>query len=156
MILLNTLLIAQVENNISNAVLISLLATLGFTAFSVVLSSIYKKNFVEPSLLGKVIGHHLKDSPSWLNIILGSIIHFFVGYLFTETHLFLYQIYTPIWYNALFFGIINGLIGAFVWYITIKLYPTVLKVNVTQYLTQLVIGHVIFGLIIIYMYAPPH
>ncbi|HET8828274.1 MAG TPA: hypothetical protein VFM79_02985, partial [Pelobium sp.] len=73
MILLNTLLITQVANNISNAVLISTLATLGFTFFSMVISSVYKKNFIEPALLGKVIGHHLKDSPSWLNITLGSI-----------------------------------------------------------------------------------
>ncbi|HET8828664.1 MAG TPA: hypothetical protein VFM79_04950, partial [Pelobium sp.] len=120
------------------------------------ISSVYKKNFVEPALLGKVIGHHLKDSPSWLNITLGSTVHFFVGYLFTEIHLFLYQIYTPNWYNALFFGVINGLFGASVWYLTIKLYPKVLTVHISQYLTQLVIGHVIFAIIIVYMYAPPH
>ncbi len=149
-------LMASVANTASNAILISLLATLGFTFFSMVVSTIYKKNFVEPILLGKIINYHLKDGPTWLNVTLGAIIHFFVGYLFTEIHLFLYQILTPAWYNAIFLGLANGIFGAFVWYITIRVYQKVLKVHISEYLIQLVIGHVIFGLIIVYMYAPPH
>lgn len=154
--IISTILMAQVANNTSNAILISLLATLGFTFFSMIVSTIYKKNFVEPVLLGKVIHHHLKDSPTWLNIVLGTIIHFLVGYLFVEIHLFLYRIFTPAWYNGLFFGLVNGVFGAFVWYITIRLYREVLSVHISQYLIQLIIGHIIFGLIIVYMYAPPH
>ena len=147
---------AEVANNMSNAILISLLATLGFTFFSVAISSVYKKNFVEPVLLAKIINHHLKDSPTWLNLLLGTVIHFFIGYLFAEVHLFLYRILTPIWYNALFLGFINGIFGAFVWYLVIRLYQKILTVHISQYLIQLVIGHIIFALIIVYMYAPPH
>jgi hypothetical protein len=147
---------AEVANNISNAILISLLATFGFTFFSVVISSIYKKNFIEPVLLSKVINYHLKDSPTWLNLVLGTIIHFFMGYLFAEAHLFLYRILTPAWYNALFLGLANGILGALVWYAVIRIYRKVLTVHVSQYLIQLVIGHIIFALIIVYMYAPPH
>ncbi|HTN22128.1 MAG TPA: hypothetical protein VL125_16745 [Pelobium sp.] len=157
MALINSvLLVAEVANNTSNAILISLLATLGFTFFSVVISSIYKKNFIEPVLLSKVINYHLKDSPTWLNRVLGTTIHFFMGYLFAEAHLFLYRILTPAWYNALFLGLANGILGALVWYAVIRIYRKVLTVNVSQYLIQLVIGHIIFALIIVYMYAPPH
>lgn len=157
MALLNSIvLMASVANNTSNAILISFLSTLGFTFFSMVVSTIYKKNFVEPVLLGKIINHYLKDAPSWLNVFLGLIVHFFVGYLFTEIHLYLYRILTPAWYNALFLGIANGVFGAFVWYIVIRIYRKILTVHISQYLIQLVIGHVIFALIVVYMYAPPH
>jgi len=147
---------AEVANNTSNAILISLLATLGFTFFSVVVSSVYKKNFIEPVLLAKIINHHLKDSPTWLNLLLGTIIHFFAGYLFAEVHLFLYRILTPAWYNALFLGLVNGIFGALVWYAVLRIYRKVLTVHVSYYLVQLIIGHIIFALIIVYMYAPPH
>lgn len=155
-LLSSLLLVVSVDNNTANAVLISLLATLGFTVFSVIVSSVLKKNFIEPVLLGKIIGYYLKDSPRWLNVILGTVVHFFVGYLFVAIHLFLYQIYTPIWYNALFFGVINGVFGAFIWYFTIKLYQHILSVHLSQYLMQLIIGHVIFAIIVVYMFAPPH
>lgn len=147
---------ASVANNTLNAILISLLATLAFTFFSMVVSSIYKKNFVEPVLLGKIINYYIEDAPSWLNVSLGVIIHFFVGYLFTEIHLYLYRILTPAWYNALFLGIANGIFGAFVWYIVIRIYCKILTVHLSQYLIQLVFGHIIFARIIVYMYAPPH
>ena len=151
----STILVASIANTASNAILISLLATLAFTFFSMVVSTVYKKNFVEPVLLGKVINFYLKDSPTWLNVMLGAIVHFFVGYLFTEVHLYLYQILTPVWYNAIFLGLANGFFGAFVWYITILTYQEVLKVHIYEYLVQLIIGHIIFGLVILYMYAPP-
>lgn len=150
-----TLLVAQVSNNIFNAVLISLLATLGFTFFSMAVSSIYKKNFIEPLLLGKIIHHHLKDSPTWLNVVLGTIIHFFTGYIFAEAHLFLYRILTPAWYNGLFLGLLNGIIAVGVWYALIRIYNNVLRTHVTEYLVQLIVGHVIFALIVVYMFAPP-
>lgn len=152
----STILVASVANTTSNAILISLLATLAFTFFSMVVSTVYKKNFIEPILLGKVINYYIKDSPTWLSIMLGAVVHFFVGYLFTEVHLYLYQILTPAWYNGIFLGLANGLVGAFVWYITIRIYREVLKVHIYQYLIQLIVGHIIFGLIIVYMYAPPH
>lgn len=157
MYLLNSLLfVASVDHNTANAVLISLLATLGFTAFSMIVSSVLKKNFIEPVLLGKIIGYYLKDSPGWLNVILGTVVHFFAGYIFVAIHLFLYQIYTPIWYNALFFGVVNGVFGAVIWYVAIMLYQHILNVHISQYLTQLIVGHVIFAFIILYMFAPPH
>ena len=146
---------AQVANNMSNAILISLLATLGFTLFSMVLSSIYHKNFIEPVLLGKMIHHHLKDSPTWVNNFFGTVIHFFAGYIFTEIHLFLYQILTPAWYNGLFLGLANGVIAVVVWYVLIRIYKDVLTTHLSQYLMQLVIGHIIFALIVVHMYAPP-
>ncbi len=156
MILLKlTLLVTQVANNASNAIMISLLATLGFTFFSVVVSSIYKKNFIEPVLIGRMIHNHLKDSPTWLNVFLGAVIHFFTGYIFTEIHLFLYQILTPAWYNGLFLGLANGLIAVVIWYALIKIYKNVLNSQVTEYLVQLLVGHVIFALIVLYMFAPP-
>lgn len=150
------LLMAEVANNTSNAILISLLATLGFTFFSIVASTVYKKNFVEPVLLAKIISYHLKDSPNWLSLFLGTVVHFFMGYLFAEVHLFLYRLFTPVWYNALFFGFANGIFGALVWYVVIQVYQKVLAVHVSYYLVQLIIGHIVFALIILYMYAPLH
>ena len=135
-------------------ILISILATMAMTFFSMIVSNSYKKNFKEYSLLAKIINHHLKDSPTWLNLTLGVIVHFFVGYLFTLIHLYYYQILIPAWYNAIFLGLINGIIGAIVWYIVIKIYAEILNVSVIHYLIQLVIAHVIFAIIILYMYSP--
>lgn len=145
----------SVANNVSNAIIISLLATLAFTFFSMLISTVLKKNFIEPVLLGKIINYHLKDSPKWLDNTLGMLVHLFVGYLFTEVHLFLYRVFTPAWYNAILFGVINGVFGALIWYITIKIYAQVLKTQVSQYLIQLIVGHILFALFIVYMYAPP-
>ncbi|MFC5283875.1 hypothetical protein [Pedobacter alpinus] len=144
-------------NNLINSswqpVFIAVLSTLALTVFSMVLST-KKRNFVEPSHLAKIFNYHLKDSPSWLNIILGVILHFIVGYLFTLIHLYYYQLLKPIWYNGLFLGLANGLLGALVWYVVIKIYNDVLTVDVKLYLLQLVIAHIIFGLVILYMYKP--
>lgn len=149
------LLMAEVSNNSSNALLISLLATMAFTFFSILVSSLARKNFVEPVLLGKIIGHYLKDAPTWLNVTLGTIIHFFTGYIFAEAHLWFYRILTPAWYNGIFLGLANGILGALIWYAVIRVYKNFMEVHVANYLLQLILGHIIFGLVIVMMYAPP-
>lgn len=73
---------------------------------------------------------------------------------FTLIHLYYYQLLTPIWYNGFFLGLINGIVGAVVWLIVIKIYRDILTVDIKMYLFQLVIAHILFGLVILYMYKP--
>lgn len=154
MILLYRLQATAFNEYFHQPLLISVLATMVLTFFSLVVSYSYNRNFIEPSLLSKIVSYHLNDAPSWLNLTLGTVLHFVVGYLFTVIHLYLYQLYTPIWYNGIFFGLVNGLLGAVIWYLTIKIYNQVLQVEVKTYLIQLVIAHILFGLTIVWMYHP--
>jgi hypothetical protein len=143
------------KGSMEECLLISFMATLAMTLFSSIYSYSSKKNFLEPSLLAKIINYHLKDSPKWLNLVIGYFLHFLVGILFTAVHVYLYLLYTPVWYNAVFFGIVNGIIGALVWYMVIKIYQQVLHVAVLEYLFQLILAHIVFALTILYMYILP-
>ena len=147
-------MVAGFKGSNFETLIISILATMAFTFFSILMSYQYRSNFNEPSLLGKVIGFHLKDAPQWLNLTLGIIVHFVVGFLFTAIHLFLYRLLTPVWYNAVFLGFLNGLVAAAIWYTVIKIYHDVIYPKLPAYLIQLVLGHLIFGLVIVFMYLP--
>ncbi|OAQ39746.1 hypothetical protein A5893_09195 [Pedobacter psychrophilus] len=143
------------QGSIKECYIIAILATLAMTIFSILMTNVYKKEFREPNLIGKIVEHHIKDSPKWLSITSGYIIHFVVGFIFTSIQLYLYLLIAPVWYNAILLGIINGIVGCIIWYFTIMIYSDVLFVKVGSFLYQLMFAHIIFSIVIMLMYILP-
>jgi uncharacterized MnhB-related membrane protein len=131
------------------------MATLAMTIFSIVMTYFYKKEFRETKLLAKIFEHHVKDAPNWLSSLVGYILHFTVGFIFTSVQLYLYLLVAPTWYNAIIMGILNGIISCLIWYFTIMVYSDVLSVKVGSFLYQLLFAHIIFSLAIMLMYILP-
>lgn len=143
------------KGSIKECFFIAIVATLAMTFFSILMTYFNEKEFREANLIAKIFDHHIKDSPKWLSITSGYIIHFIVGFVFTSIHLYLYLLIAPIWYNAIFLGIINGIISYIVWYITIIIYNDVLFVKVGNFLYQIIFAHIIFAMVIMLMYVLP-
>ncbi|MBK0384396.1 hypothetical protein I5M32_15620 [Pedobacter sp. SD-b] len=143
------------QGSIKECLIIAILATLAMSVFSILMANLYKKEFREPNLLAKLFEHHLKDSPRWLSITSGYIIHFLVGFVFTSVQLYVYLLIAPVWYNAIILGIINGIIACIIWYITILVYSDVLFIKVGNFLYQLIFAHIIFSMVIMLMYILP-
>lgn len=129
----------------------SLAATLAMTAFSYGFSYMVKGNYKEPQLLNYLLAKIPSTKKSFFKSgdIIGWLIHFITGFLFVVLFAIISFHYSikPTAGVGLIYGFIIGLIGVIIWSILFKLHPSPPKTNRVLFFTQLIIAHIIFGLV---------
>jgi hypothetical protein len=129
-----------------------IVATIAMTAFSYILSFIVKKNFKEPLLLNILMDRVSKNKNEIIRKhIAGWLIHFGVGILFV----LLFKIFASIFDlplsmpTAIIYGTIAGINGVASWSILLRLHPFPPAIDRLLFYCQLVIAHVIFGIVMV-------
>jgi hypothetical protein len=130
----------------------SIVATMGMTLFSYILSLILKEKFLETEILNQLIFPNNKEARK--NHPAGYVIHFTTGTFFAS-------IYRKLWDSTHLqpnlstgatMGFINGLAGISVWHVILRLHSNPPDVNFKRFYLQLLFAHIIFGLINSFMF----
>ncbi|WP_342645909.1 hypothetical protein [Mucilaginibacter sp. CSA2-8R] len=126
----------------------SLAGTTLMTAFSELMSKVKGSNYNEAEILGKLLNRITPLSKSQARLA-GWLAHYGAGVVFAA----MYQLYlkqTNTKANAtsgLAYGLLSGLAGVGIWKTTFKAHPNPPGVDLKTYYPQLVLAHVIFGLV---------
>lgn len=125
----------------------SVLATAGMTLFSYLLSVKKKEKFLEPLALNQLL--YPKSKRAQAHHLMGYLVHYLVGLFFSffYFHLFNQKIISGKWRNFTWMGFINGIIGSLGWYLSIKIHSNPPKIKLGRYFLQLIVAHIIFGII---------
>ena len=121
------------------------------TFFIYVLSFITRERFKVVKILGTMVTGQTRPDKSLSNtrssIATGTVLHYFVGILFSLTYNWLWSngIGAPNLKYCLLFGIISGLIAVCIWKGFFMLHPNPPAVCLPSYLLVIFLGHVVFG-----------
>ncbi len=139
-------------DTISIITLSTIFATSAMTLFSYIISKVFNKNYVEPFLLAKVL---MKFKLISIKPLLWSwVMHYLIG-------LFFILIYQYLWdsnllqitiLNGVLLGAISGIIGAAGWKNFLHFANMKIKEYDTMYYVQLVLAHVVFGVVVAITY----
>ncbi|WP_158827936.1 hypothetical protein [Mucilaginibacter lacusdianchii] len=129
--------------------LANLAGTTLMTLFSEAVSYLAKKDLSEPVLLSKFLEHSPISLPQKQARPIAWISHYVVGQAFATAYgLALKQLDAkPAAKNGLLMGVLSGLTGVGIWKATFKLHPNPPKPPAAQFYTQLLLAHVVFGLV---------
>ncbi len=133
----------------SNVIWPGIVGTSVMTAYSFYLSGKKKRDFREPHLLATLIFRMFSQINKRQSKVAGWVIHYLVGIFFAAIYLLLIKrhlIKTTISAAAIV-GALSGMVGIAAWSITLNLHPHPPVVNRRQYYGQLVVAHIIFGII---------
>jgi hypothetical protein len=127
---------------------IGILATIGMTLFSYLISFLFGKNAKEPQLLNILVSR-IGVGPKDLNRehVIGWAIHFIIGLLFTVLYFLALDLK---WLNSGFtdgilYGLIAGIIGILGWKFFEVLHPDPPSSLRLLFYIQLIPAHIIFG-----------
>lgn len=118
------------------------------TLFSDVVSKIKDSNYNEAKILGELLNRITPLSKKQAQAA-GLVAHYSVGVGFAAV----YAAYLkkanrkPSVLNGLVYGALSGLAGAVIWHATFKAHPNPPGVDLKNYYKQLVLAHVVFGLV---------
>lgn len=138
---------------ISQIIVVGIYATVAMTAFSYIFSYVFKGNFKEPQLLNYLLD---KSPTVRLSIcrehINGWLIHFSIGCFFVMVFKILHSLYAiPVTLQTgVIFGLLAGLVGMVVWHFLFYLHPHPPRIKKVGFYIQLVIAHLIFGIVMIW------
>jgi hypothetical protein len=133
-----------------------ILGTLIMTLFVEIIAHIIRKPFHVVSILSHMLrfGKDLKPASKGIIYIIALLVHYGIGILFSccfdlclnynliEMHLS----------NALIFGGFAGLIGIGGWRIFFAIHPAPPKIILSQYLTTIWVGHILYAIGVFYTY----
>lgn len=139
---------------ISEIITAGILATLGMTAFSYLVSFFSKSKFEEPQLLNILIRRYHKTTTAICREhIIGWTIHFLIGMLFVGVFKILQDLSVVALTieSGVIFGFSGGILGVVFWWFLLSVHPNPPQINKTVYFIQLVIAHIIFGICLIYL-----
>lgn len=130
------------------------MATIAMTAFSYSFSYIFKGNFKEPQLLNYLLDKLPKNPTSICREhIYGWLIHISTGILFVV----IFKIVTnsviielSLW-NGILVGLLAGIFGVAVWKVFFMLHPNPPANNKPMFYFQLILAHIIFGMVMVYL-----
>lgn len=130
---------------IASLVLSCIIATSLMTGYSYALSALTNKQFREPELLNGLLNNWFhksfpKTAPA------GWLIHYAVGLMFIVAYHFVFNLIEPTLLNYVWTGLVSGLIGAGVWFVTLNIHPVPPPTHRAGYYAQLVPAHIIFAL----------
>lgn len=135
--------------------IVSVTATSVMTTFSYVMATIKKSQFEEPEILNKLIDSD-ENIPLHIskNNILGWFIHYFLGFAFVAIFYFCWSILNiaPTLLSGLLLGAGAGIIGIGGWRILFYLNSNPPDIYPWKFFLQLLIAHIIFGIIATYIY----
>jgi hypothetical protein len=119
------------------------------TAFSYVVSNMKKDNYKEPLLLADFLEKTVTEEKKQSALPSAWTVHYLVGLLFG-------LIYEPVFAkidtsstlkSGLYFGVLAGTVAIIAWSAVFKIHPDKPKINYRVFYRQLVISHLIFGVI---------
>ncbi|NJN27688.1 MAG: hypothetical protein HC819_17830 [Cyclobacteriaceae bacterium] len=125
----------------------SLVATTGMTLVSYMLSEIKKEKFLEPLLLNQVLFPH--DKKGHAHHVAGYGLHWLIGLGFSSIYkvMWRHSLIKPKTKNSLIMGFTNGLVGVAGWHFIFFFRHFPPKVKLKQYYLQLIVAHMVFGLL---------
>jgi len=132
----------------TSVVATSIVATSVITAFSYILSRIKSDNYREPVLLADFLEKSVQTNKQTA-LSLGWIIHYGVGFLFG----FLYEPVSKKHVDrsspgkGVIFGLLAGAVAVLGWSVLFRSHPDKPKINHPLFFKQLVISHIIFGMV---------
>jgi uncharacterized membrane protein YdcZ (DUF606 family) len=134
-----------------NAIISGIAGTALMTLFMYLLSYITKRRLKVVKILGTMLTIYSnpegKLSESNKAITIGILTHYGVGIFFAICYLILWRngIGKPDLTNAFIFGLINGVLGIFVWRLFILIHPSPPKLPFKTYMISIIIGHIVFA-----------
>jgi hypothetical protein len=129
--------------------LANLAGTTLMTLFSEAVSRITQEKLTEPALLSEFLERQPVGLPKKYALPAGWVGHYLVGQGFAAVYaLVLKQLKArPSTLNGLAMGVLSGLAGIGIWKATFKLHPNPPKPPAAKFYTQLLVAHVVFGLV---------
>ncbi|MFT3704831.1 MAG: hypothetical protein QM802_20870 [Agriterribacter sp.] len=131
----------------SHIIAAGIAGTTAFTLFSYFLSKQFKKDYVEPKLLGDMLDDIAPDATFRQSQFSGWVLHYLTGYLLAGGYAMLIDTtrIKPTLKNGIITGTLTGVPAVATWDIALKLDPSPPRKRSVGYYAQLVAGHTIFG-----------
>jgi hypothetical protein len=137
---------------IVTSILLGIAGTAVMTLFMYLISYITQRPLKVVKILGTMLTMEttpdkgLSDSNRAIRV--GLIAHYLIGIIFAVIYVWLwkYELLEPTFAATILFGFIAGLIGIIVWRIAFDIHPNPPVIPLRLYLTDLLIGHLFFGL----------
>jgi uncharacterized membrane protein YagU involved in acid resistance len=138
-----------------NVMLSGIAGTAFMTLFMYLLGYITKRRLKVVKILGTMLTLYSnpdgKLSENNKAITIGLLTHYSIGIVFSICYLILWEngIGKPDITYGFIFGIINGILGIFIWRLFILIHPSPPRLPFKTYMSSLVLGHVVYALVVI-------
>jgi hypothetical protein len=141
-------------NWLASILICCFISTIVMTLFSGLVSQVVHQNYIEPYLLNKVFGAQFSN-PMTRHSLMGWIVHFAFGCLFVISYhvLWYFKLVGHSWVSGLILGFISGLIGILGWRMLRRLTPDINELWQKNYYGQLLVAHILFGIIAAKIYS---
>ena len=135
------------QTQVVKIALAGIAGTSAMTIYSYLLSNSRNKNFREPALLAEMVQKLHPSIPKNDAQIIGWVLHYGVGVFFASVYRFLLKQKTANIKAGAIVGGITGLVGISIWQLSFLLHPRPPRTDYTKFYGQLMIGHIIFGIV---------
>jgi hypothetical protein len=131
--------------------LAGILGTLAMTIFVELVCYLFKKPYHVVRVLSRMLhfSSHVESKPKWVLLYCTALVlHYGIGILFSYAFYLLikYGFMEPDLLHTIIFGSLAGLIGISGWRLFFAIHPNPLRLNLTQYLFVIWLGHLIFAI----------
>ncbi|MDA6070245.1 hypothetical protein NJT12_11510 [Flavobacterium sp. AC] len=130
-------------------IIVSIAATSAMTLFSYAASASFRELYKEPVLLTFMLTRLNIELPAKSKATLAWLLHYFIGFLFVLAYhlLWIKNILPVSFLSAFLLGFISGIIGILGWMIMFKMSNHQPPIDFKGYYFQLLLAHIIFGLV---------
>ena len=135
------------QTQVVKIALAGIAGTSAMTIYSYLLSNSRNKNFREPALLAEMVQKLHPSIPKNDAQIIGWVLHYGVGVFFASVYRFLLKQKTANITAGAIVGGITGLVGISIWQLSFLLHPSPPRTDYKKFYGQLMVGHVIFGIV---------
>jgi len=139
-------------------IIVSIAATSAMTLFSYGASASFRELYKEPVLLTFMLTKLKIELSPETKTILAWLLHYIIGFLFVLSYHFLWirDILSISFLSGFLLGFISGIIGIIGWMIMFNLSHHQPPIDFKGYYFQLLLAHIIFGLVATAVYSPFH
>lgn len=136
-------------------IIVTIAATSAMTLFSYIVSASFRELYKEPVLLTFMLSKLNLELSANLKAILAWLLHYIIGFLFVLAYHFLWikDILPISFLSAFSLGFISGITGILGWMFMFKMSDHKPDIDFKGYYFQLLLAHIIFGLVATVIYA---
>jgi hypothetical protein len=136
-------------------IIVSIAATSAMTLFSYAASASFRELYKEPVLLTFMLTRLNIELPDKTKATLAWLLHYFIGFLFVVGYHILWakDILPVSFLSAFLLGFVSGVIGILGWMIMFKMSHHQPPIDFKGYYFQLLLAHIIFGLVAAAVYS---